>query len=183
VKFVNKAFQVRYKLTKEKIKFRNEVISFVEYTKPESCYIILESLSNEKRETRHVYIIDMKEKKTMKIGRANDADVRMTDISISRNHAFLKLNSTGFYLEDNASKFGTLVQLQNDVMFLPNKLFALQSGRIYILITMTKTFLGYLLCYSNKSLNGMDYNDYFEKQVIKMETKFVENIHIVVNTL
>jgi hypothetical protein len=164
----------------ERIRFRNEVISFVDYEKPDSFYIILESLSNEKRETRHVYIINMKEKRTMKIGRANDADVRMTDISISRNHAFFKLNSDGVYLEDNGSKFGTLVQLQNNITFLPGKVFALQSGKIYITINMTRTFIGWLLCYQNKELMRQDYNDYFEKQKIVVEEKIIENINIVV---
>jgi hypothetical protein len=164
----------------EKIKFRNEVISFVDYDKPDGCYIILESLSNEKRETRHVYIINMKEKKNMKIGRANDADVRMTDISISRNHAELKLKLNGFYLEDNASKFGTLLQLQSDVLFLPNKNFALQSGRIYITITLKRTFIGWLLCYHNKALNEFDYNNYFEKQIIAVENNIVHKFDMVV---
>ena len=122
----------------------------------------------------------MKEKRTMKIGRANDADVRMTDISISRNHAFFKYSSDGIYLEDNGSKFGTLVQLQNNVMFLPNKIFALQSGKIYITIKMVRTFIGWMLCYHNKELDSQDFNDYFKKQTIKVEEKVIENINFVV---
>ena len=41
------------------------------------------------------------------------------DISVSRNHAFIHRDVNGhYYLTDNGSKFGTLLQLQYPV-FLP----------------------------------------------------------------
>lgn len=50
------------------------------------------------------------DKNTFKFGRGHDSDVRVSDISVSRCHAFLKYNAdSGFNLEDNFSKFGTLV--------------------------------------------------------------------------
>lgn len=50
----------------------------------------------------------------IKIGRGHDADVRVTDISVSRLHAIFKKDAKGyFYLEDNHSKFGTLVLVRN----------------------------------------------------------------------
>jgi pSer/pThr/pTyr-binding forkhead associated (FHA) protein len=48
---------------------------------------------------------------TFKLGRGHESDVRVSDISVSRCHAILKydLKDHNFYLEDNLSKFGTLV--------------------------------------------------------------------------
>lgn len=48
---------------------------------------------------------------TFKLGRGHESDVRVSDISVSRCHAILKydVNDFGYYLEDNLSKFGTLV--------------------------------------------------------------------------
>ena len=48
---------------------------------------------------------------TFKLGRGHESDVRVSDISVSRCHAILKydLNDYCYYLEDNLSKFGTLV--------------------------------------------------------------------------
>ena len=48
---------------------------------------------------------------TFKLGRGHESDVRVSDISVSRCHAILKFdkNDHGYYLEDNLSKFGTLV--------------------------------------------------------------------------
>ena len=43
------------------------------------------------------------------LGRGHDADVRVTDISVSRCHAIIKKSPLGFfYIVDNVSKFGTL---------------------------------------------------------------------------
>jgi pSer/pThr/pTyr-binding forkhead associated (FHA) protein len=47
-----------------------------------------------------------------KIGRGHESDLRVSDISVSRCHAMLKYDAKDthrYYLEDNLSKFGTLV--------------------------------------------------------------------------
>jgi len=46
------------------------------------------------------------------MGRGHESDLRVSDISVSRCHAILKYDwekSHGYFLEDNLSKFGTLV--------------------------------------------------------------------------
>lgn len=49
----------------------------------------------------------------VKLGRGHDTDVRITDISVSRLHAYIRKSFKGFYyLEDNNSKFGTLALIQ-----------------------------------------------------------------------
>jgi len=43
------------------------------------------------------------------IGRGNDPDIKISDISVSRLHAILRINDDNtLVLEDNSSKFGTL---------------------------------------------------------------------------
>ena len=45
-------------------------------------------------------------------GRGQNAEVRITDISVSRFHSLIKLTTNGeVFIEDNQSKFGTLIQL------------------------------------------------------------------------
>ncbi len=64
----------------------------------------------------------MKEKSFVKVGRGHDADIRVTDISVSRFHAKLNRYSNGdYYLEDNHSKFGTLVLIRKPYMLERNK--------------------------------------------------------------
>lgn len=53
----------------------------------------------------------------IKMGRGHDADVRVTDISVSRVHAYIRKSHKGYYyLEDNNSKFGTLAMVKSPVL-------------------------------------------------------------------
>jgi pSer/pThr/pTyr-binding forkhead associated (FHA) protein len=55
----------------------------------------------------------------IKVGRGHDCQVRVTDISVSRLHAFFRKSSQGFFLlEDNSSKFGTLIQVRKPYMLV-----------------------------------------------------------------
>lgn len=55
----------------------------------------------------------MKYNSFVKVGRGHDAEIRVTDISVSRFHARLNRGADGdYYLEDNKSKFGTLVLIR-----------------------------------------------------------------------
>ncbi len=52
----------------------------------------------------------MDSRSMIKVGRGHDCQVRITDISVSRLHAFFRKSTRGdFLLEDNGSKFGTLI--------------------------------------------------------------------------
>lgn len=74
-------------------------------------FLWLESLTFEKNSSRMVHLVmPDKERSTFKLGRGHESDVRVSDISVSRCHAILKYDTDNqFYLEDNLSKFGTLV--------------------------------------------------------------------------
>lgn len=66
----------------------------------------------------------------MKIGRGHDNDLRIADISVSRCHAFIKKDSKGnIILEDNQSKFGTLVQIKAPIVLSEHLTFYVQAGR------------------------------------------------------
>jgi pSer/pThr/pTyr-binding forkhead associated (FHA) protein len=50
------------------------------------------------------------------LGRGHDADVRVTDISVSRFHALIRKSQKGYFiLEDNHSKFGTLALVRSPI--------------------------------------------------------------------
>lgn len=55
----------------------------------------------------------------------------MSDISVSRFHAYIKYQNGGFYLFDKNSKFGTLVQLREPLEIHKEKI-GIQSGRTLI---------------------------------------------------
>ena len=80
----------------------------------------------------------MESRQYIRVGRGHDADIRVTDISVSRFHA--KINKsliTGdFYVEDNKSKFGTLVQLRKPYMLKKNISNYIQMGRTSIKVVI-----------------------------------------------
>ena len=76
----------------------------------QSQYLVLESLSSSA--SKVIYVVNMEKNVKIYLGRGQEAHVRVTDISVSRLHAFILKSTQGFfYLCDNNSKFGTLVQV------------------------------------------------------------------------
>lgn len=51
----------------------------------------------------------------IKLGRGHEADIRISDISVSRLHAVIRLEPNGLFLEDKDSKFGSLVLCRKGV--------------------------------------------------------------------
>ena len=75
-------------------------------------------------------MINLNQKNTIKIGRGHDNDLRIADISVSRCHAFLKKDSKGnVVIEDNMSKFGTLVLIKAPLFLSEHLTYYVQSGR------------------------------------------------------
>lgn len=92
------------------MKAQGKIYNLVKYDKPQGDYMVLESLSQEKNTSRIIHIIRPSLTKTVfKLGRGHESDLRINDISVSRCHTKIKFERGKFLLEDNQSKFGTLV--------------------------------------------------------------------------
>lgn len=97
-------------------------------------YIILESLSSEKKNTSrtiHTVIINT-EQNTFSLGRGHDSELRINDISVSRKHANLEYKNGVFTLTDLKSKFGTLVLCSHNVELNEQSSKTYQVGRTVI---------------------------------------------------
>jgi len=62
--------------------------------------------------------------------------VRINDISVSRCHAIIKCKKDGFYIEDNLSKFGTIVLLKDKMRLAEDHTMAVQVGRSVVSFTI-----------------------------------------------
>ena len=71
-------------------------------------------------------------KMEFKVGRGHDSDLRISDISVSRFHARVKFEDGKFMLEDNTSKFGTLILIKHKTLIIKNHTSAVQSGRTVV---------------------------------------------------
>jgi pSer/pThr/pTyr-binding forkhead associated (FHA) protein len=86
-------------------------IEILDFETPVSDYIVLESVTLQN--IRIIHVISMFDRNFCKVGRGHDVDIRVTDISVSRFHAKIVESEAGdFYVEDNHSKFGTLIQIR-----------------------------------------------------------------------
>ena len=90
-----------------------KLLNIIEYDTPQHVpgyelnYIVIESISS--NTSKVIHFINMSNSQKLFIGRGHEADVRVTDISVSRLHAYFTKTSHGyFYIVDNGSKFGTL---------------------------------------------------------------------------
>ena len=70
------------------------------------------------------------------MGRGHESQVRINDISVSRCHAIIKCKQDGFYIEDNTSKFGTIILLKNKLRLRAHHTMAVQVGRTVISFTI-----------------------------------------------
>jgi pSer/pThr/pTyr-binding forkhead associated (FHA) protein len=55
------------------------------------------------------------------LGRGHECDVRISDISVSRKHAFIKFKDGNFVITDNNSKFGTLIKMKTPIPVTQDK--------------------------------------------------------------
>lgn len=116
-------------------KSNNRKYRLVDVDVPEDkTFLWLESLTFEKNSSRMVHLVmPDKDRNTFKLGRGHESDVRVSDISVSRCHAILKYDSDHqFYLEDNLSKFGTLVLAKSAIELEIDQTVAVQIGRSVI---------------------------------------------------
>ncbi len=57
----------------------------------------MDSLSKENNTYNGIYLINMGIKNMFKLGRSNSNDIVIKDISVSRNHAFIKLKNKSIF--------------------------------------------------------------------------------------
>ncbi len=116
------------------VKYRDRRYEIYEFVKPNfKSWISIETLTAN-HTLKTLYIINLDKKDTIKIGRSHDSDLRITDISVSRFHAQINIQSDNtLRIEDNNSKFGSLVLVQvNSLPIVVEPTLCLQIGRSVI---------------------------------------------------
>lgn len=149
-------------LLPERIYFKGTIKYLINLQLPENDdYIILETISEEKKEVKFLYIIHMPPKTELLMGRSVECDIRMTDISISRVHAFLENVDGQFYIKDNKSKFGSLIKVQSEMLVLPNKSLTIQFDECLLNVNLQPKFCTKFCLKNNRFLSSYkDYNEY-----------------------
>lgn len=88
----------------------NKLVKIVDYQVPEQGeYLVLEGSARHSKNSKIIHVLNLGKKDSIKLGRGHESNIRISDISVSRCHAMIKVIDKRFYIEDNQSKFGTLV--------------------------------------------------------------------------
>ena len=165
----------------EYIKHNNMIyslINFENYTSNDYNYIIFDVFAIDKINNRLRYIIKFENLKSLILGRGNEANIILNDISISRKHCKININNYGdLILQDLNSKFGTLVLIQNKKMEILNgQMLCIQVGRTFLSFEIKKKFSFFCCCdvdeiENNKSYEKLnkDNNNISKKTNIKIE--------------
>ena len=119
------------------INHKGKIYNITFYKPKFKQFIILESMRADKSKTKFIHILSFDNKNQIALGRANDCDLSFPELSVSRYHCFIHKDTNKIYLEDNNSKFGTLVLLQNpNILMIDNSPLRLQKRRVYLKIKL-----------------------------------------------
>lgn len=148
-------------LIPENIKLKNKVYTIIDLNRPDSNYIIIEGLVKETPDVKSIFVINLNSGRPIKIGRSSEADLRLSDISVSRSHATISLYDGNCILNDTRSKFGTLLNAGTKLMVIPAKPLSIQRGNILVKFSLSMKLCSLLACYKPKKVPFRNYNLFF----------------------
>lgn len=114
--FIEKSLQCEICKFKFPVRFQegNRVINLLDTFKPtDQPYLIFEANLHK---YNGYYLVKMREQQTITVGRSHDCDLRLSDISVSRQHAHLSFEKGRLYLKDLNSKYGSQLLIQNPIL-------------------------------------------------------------------
>jgi pSer/pThr/pTyr-binding forkhead associated (FHA) protein len=134
-------------------------------------YIIFDSISPQRIESRFRFFVKFNENNILKIGRGLDMQLVLNDISVSRNHCQLKIEDDGsIVLEDNNSKFGSLVLIQKEIEILKGNCLNIQVGTNYFTFTLKKK-TGFFSCCNAEEIDSKNNYENLNSMSIKYDKK------------
>mmetsp|Transcript_23394 Transcript_23394/g.54406 ORF Transcript_23394/g.54406 Transcript_23394/m.54406 type:complete len:391 (-) Transcript_23394:94-1266(-) len=115
--------------------------SLVEVPKTTPPFIVLENMVRDSQQhaSRGLHVISLADNKVLKLGRGHESEVRIADVSISRCHATIRYQNGSFLLEDNKSKFGTLVAMKKPRLLEAGTNTSIQMGRTVLSLNVQPT--------------------------------------------
>ena len=121
------------------VRHKGKLYNLFEYRYEYNNYLTLESLTLDRHKNKFLYVISLDKLKKIKMGRSHDANIILSDISVSRIHSLMTIENKNVYIEDNNSKFGTLVLCQSPKIKLSENLpLYFQVGRTFFIFCVKK---------------------------------------------
>ena len=157
------------------IRHKNKLYKIIEFKIDFKNYISFENLTLDKQKNKFIYVINLDKKKDIKIGRGHEANIILSDISVSRVHCLLNVYNKNVYLQDNEAKYGTLVLVQTPRLnIIDNIDLNLQIGRSFINCKNKTPFKLFKCCDNNNEV--INYNSYFKQNSKKIGMKKIHTV-------
>ena len=116
-----------------------ETFDLREIKRPSHSFVIMETLDY--LTFKMIFVVKMKDCKQVKLGRGRNAEVMIREISVSRWHSVLsKSNRNNFFIEDNNSKYGTLLLVPYPIELNLNDPKSIIIGRTRLTLVKRKNF-------------------------------------------
>ena len=148
------------------IKHLDKMYPLLDFSNEYESYLSLESLTLDKHKNKFIYVISLAKSGKIKAGRGSEANILLSDISVSRVHCFMIVENKNVFLEDNNSKFGTLILMQNKRLKLSQELpLFVQIGRTFCQITVKKKFKFFNCCEADEKYSIYSYYNQNEKYI------------------
>ena len=125
-----------------KLSVAGKVVDLLE-VKPNGNFLVLETLRSDRTASKGLHLLSFPQT-SVRLGRGNDCELKISSISVSRIHAKISLHEGCFYLDDLGSKFGTLVQVKRPLAI--EQSLSLQIGRSTFSFRVKKPWLAWLGC-------------------------------------
>ena len=94
------------------IKYNNNIYNILPYLSQFNEYVTFESLDKIGKKTINIISLDNKE--LINIGRSSSSHICFRELSLSRTHCFIHKIKEELFIEDNNSRYGTLILIQNN---------------------------------------------------------------------
>ena len=124
-------------LCKEKfpdyIKYHDRFYNISFYKPTFEEFVVLESMRADKHKAKFIHIMSLDNKNCINIGRVNECQLSISELSVSRFHCIIHKDEGDIFIEDNSSKFGTLILIQNNNMYM--------NDYIPLRVQINKTFI------------------------------------------
>ena len=157
------------------IRHKNKLYKIIEFKTEFKNYISFENLTLDKQKNKFIYVINLDNKKEVKIGRGHEANILLSDISVRRVHCVLNVYNKNVYLQDNEAKYGTLVLVQTPRLnIIDNIDLNLQIGRSFINCKNKTPFKLFKCCDNNNEV--INYNSYFKQNSKKIGMKKIHTV-------
>ena len=147
----------------------------LDFTSEFKNYLTMESLTLDKHKNKFIYVVSLNESKKIRIGRGHNSNILLSDISVSRVHCKMVIEGKNIYLEDNNSKFGTLILIQTPTIKLVENLpLYFQVGRTFFEFILKKPFKFFGCCGVSEKPNIYFYHRQNEKQIDVKRTLIIK---------